>query len=493
MALHNSNIEKPILASILYRPQTMDDLFYTLPNERYFYEPNHKKIYKAILELYEQDEPIDEEFIHKHLAGDSKFNPQSLIDIMTISPLVDLDGYINELKELAFRREVSSLSTKMFKIAKDQDKSRQFIEESIQHDIFELVSQGSNKGFLTINDISAKTLDYIKERKAKGNQILTGVDTGFYSLNKMTTGFNKGDLVILAARPAMGKTALALNMVLQNIDQNKGVVFFSLEMPAEQLMLRLLSIKTSISLQDLRIGNVNDDAMTRINDALNSFEDKTFIVDDNTFTTINTIKTQSRRLKMQNSNIDLIVIDYLGLIEGTQNRDRHLEVSAISRGLKALARELKIPIVALSQLNRELEKRNNKRPMISDLRESGSIEQDADIVLFVHRDDVYEQLEKKKKERDDKKKGIAPSTEMGNAHAGQETNSDQVPAEIIIGKQRNGPTGIIDLTFTKSLTKFDEKIVQESIYNENSNIQPTTAKVSTPTTNNDVDMGGAIL
>ena len=472
MPLHNSNIEKPILSSIIYRPELLDDLIYELPNEGYFYDSNHKKIYKVILELYHNNEPIDEEFINKYLSNDKRFNDNSLIEILATSPLVDLTGYINELKELAFRRNITALSTKMFKIAKDQEKSKELIEETVQRDIFDVVSQDMQKGFLTSKEVIGQTLDYLKERKERGNQILTGVNTGFNRINNMTTGFNKGDFVIIAARPSMGKTALALNITLKNIEEGTGVVFFSLEMPAEQLMLRLLSIKTSIPLQNLRIGKLEDDEWTRVNDALKSFEDKTFIVDDSTFSTISTIKTKARKLKMQYPNIELIVIDYLGLIEGLQNRDRHLEVSVISRGLKTLARELEIPIIALSQLNRELEKRTNKRPMISDLRDSGSIEQDADLIMFVHREDVYRQLEERRKELKAKEEGkYQEKPKM------EEISSDEVMAEIIIGKQRNGPTGIIELNFQKSLTKFEEIFVEETTFNNS--IQPTSGQVDT--------------
>ena len=468
MQLHNKNIEKAILSSIVYRPEVMDDLVYDLPSGEYFYDSNHRKIYQTMLQLHQNSEPIDEEFIEKYLQADTKFNQNSIVELMAVSPLVDTVAYIRELKELKFRRDVVSLSTKMFKIAKDEDKNKDIIENKIQQDLFEMISSEQSKGFLTAKEAISKTLNYIEVLKERGNKLLTGVDTGFYELNLKTAGFNKGDLIIIAARPAMGKTTIALNMVLKSIENSDGVVFFSLEMPAEQLMLRLLSAKTGIPLQNLRVGNIDDSQWEQVSDAMHEFENKTLLIDDNTNATIGSIRTRARRLKMQFPDIKLIVIDYLQLIQSASNKDRHLEVSEISRGLKTLAREIETPIIALSQLNRELEKRVNKRPMISDLRESGSIEQDADLILFVHREDVYQQIENQKRQREAKEKGIALTTE-------DSTMANVVPAELIIGKQRNGPIGIVELSFIKDITKFTDNINNQVAYQDN--IQQTEAHI----------------
>ena len=446
----------------------MDDLVYDLPSGEYFYDSNHRKIYQTMLQLHQNSEPIDEEFIEKYLQADTKFNQNSIVELMAVSPLVDTVAYIRELKELKFRRDVVSLSTKMFKIAKDEDKNKDIIENKIQQDLFEMISSEQSKGFLTAKEAISKTLNYIEVLKERGNKLLTGVDTGFYELNLKTAGFNKGDLIIIAARPAMGKTTIALNMVLKSIENSDGVVFFSLEMPAEQLMLRLLSAKTGIPLQNLRVGNIDDSQWEQVSDAMHEFENKTLLIDDNTNATIGSIRTRARRLKMQFPDIKLIVIDYLQLIQSASNKDRHLEVSEISRGLKTLAREIETPIIALSQLNRELEKRVNKRPMISDLRESGSIEQDADLILFVHREDVYQQIENQKRQREAKEKGIALTEE-------DSTMANVVPAELIIGKQRNGPIGIVELSFIKDITKFTDNINNQVAYQDN--IQQTEAHI----------------
>jgi replicative DNA helicase len=298
--------------------------------------------------------------------------------------------------------------------------------------------------------------------KARGDSILVGVDTGYAELNKMTTGFGKGDLVIIAARPAMGKTSFALNMVQNLLDKGKGVAFFSLEMPAEQLMLRLLSVQTSIQLQRLRVGDMNPQEYKQLNDAVDKMRHSKLFVDDHGSINIHQLRSKLRKLKSRHPEIEVAVIDYLQIMNGTGGKDRHLEVSEISRGLKMLARELGIPIVALSQLNRGLESRSDKRPMLSDIRESGSIEQDADIILFVYRNDVY--LYKEEKERE--KEAISAGKEFISKYVEKEEEE----AEIIIGKQRNGPTGHVKLMFQKKFTRFVDKptfgaaqIVYESI------------------------------
>jgi replicative DNA helicase len=283
-----------------------------------------------------------------------------------------------------------------------------------------------------------------------GNKHLIGETTGFEALDRRTTGFNSGDLIIIAARPAMGKTALVLNMALKNVEAGKGVIFFSLEMPAEQLMLRMLSAKTSIPLQNLRKGDMDDQQWTNLSGAFDDLNTKKLFVDDGGSININQLRARVRKLAQNEANnIKLVIIDYLQLMQGTGNKDRHQEVSDISRGLKMLAREMKIPIIALSQLNRGLENRPDKRPMLSDLRESGAIEQDADIIMFVYRDDVYKERDEARKEKEAKDKGEDYKSKF--------INKPEEEAEVIIGKQRNGPIGTVKLNFQKALTRFVDK------------------------------------
>jgi replicative DNA helicase len=301
-----------------------------------------------------------------------------------------------------------------------------------------------------MQEITGDTLSYIERMKKLGNKHLIGETTGFDDLDRKTTGFNEGDLIIIAARPAMGKTALVLNMALKNVEAKKGVIFFSLEMPAEQLMLRMLAAKTSIPLQNLRKGDMNDNEWSQLSGAFEDLNTKKLFVDDGGSININQLRARVRKLAQnEDNNISLVIIDYLQLMQGTGGKDRHQEVSEISRGLKMLAREMKIPIIALSQLNRGVESRPDKRPMLSDLRESGAIEQDADIIMFVYRDDVYKERDEARKEKEAKDKGEEYKSSF--------VNKPVEEAEIIIGKQTNGPIGTVKLDFQKALTRFVDK------------------------------------
>jgi replicative DNA helicase len=308
----------------------------------------------------------------------------------------------------------------------EEDLPSSEVIDIVEKKLYEITQANENVDFKDAPSITHDTMEYIKEMKARGNSVLIGVDTGFAELNKMTTGFGKGDLIILAARPAMGKTSLALNMVLNLMVKGKGVAVFSLEMPAEQLMLRLLSAKTSIPLQALRVGDLRDEQWSQLSAATSELAEKKLFVDDGGYATIHHVRSKLRKLKTQHPEISVAIIDYLQLMSGEGKEGRQQEVSEISRGLKQLARELQIPIVALSQLNRGVESRDNKRPMLSDLRESGAIEQDADIIMFVYRDEVYH-----------------PETELKGV------------AEIIIGKQRNGPIGTSRLAFLGKYSRFE--------------------------------------
>jgi replicative DNA helicase len=243
----------------------------------------------------------------------------------------------------------------------------------------------------------------------------------------------------------MGKTAFCLNLAQTALDNNQGVAIFSLEMPAEQLMLRMLSAKTSIPLQKLKVGNMDDDEWTRLSDAAEVMSKSNLYIDDQGNVDINQLRSRLRKLKTKQNEIALCIVDYLQLMTSVTSKDRHLEVSDISRGLKLLARELSIPIIALSQLNRSLESRSDKRPTLSDIRESGAIEQDADMILFVYRDDVYKQRDEREKEKKDEKyKSTFQEKEVEEA-------------EIIVGKNRNGPLGVAKLLFHKKYTKFVDK------------------------------------
>ncbi|MHC3993811.1 replicative DNA helicase [Thiomicrolovo sp. ZZH C-3] len=443
--LYNLAFEKAVLSSIIFEPSQFEDLEAILKSED-FYLPAHQDIYGAIVSLSRRDEPIDEEFIRKELNAKKKFDENVMLEILSANPISNTAAYVKELKDKSLKRHLLTLTTEIKKVALEEEWPSSEVVDMVEKKLYEITQDSQTSDFKDAESVTIDTMRYIEEMKARGNSVLVGVDTGFAELNKMTTGFGKGDLVIVAARPAMGKTSFALNMVQNLLKKGKGVAFFSLEMPAEQLMLRLLSVDTSVPLQKLRVGDMNDEEWTRLGQAVERMQSSKLFVDDQGSVNINQLRSRLRKLKGQHPEIEMAVIDYLQIMSGTGTRDRHLEVSEMSRGLKMLARELEMPIVALSQLNRGLESRNDKRPMLSDIRESGSIEQDADIILFVYRDDVY--LYKEEKERE--KAAKAEGKEFTPTYVEKEEEE----AEIIIGKQRNGPTGHVKLLFQKRLTRF---------------------------------------
>ena len=443
--LYNLAFERSILSSIVFEPSQFDELSVALKKDD-FYLPAHQDIFGSMLTLLQKDQPIDEEFIKKELIKIKKFDEQVMLEILSANPISNTTAYLNEIKDKSLKRHLLTLTTEIKRVTVEEELPSAEVVDIVEKKLYEITQDNQTSDFKDAPKMTYDTMEYIKEMKARGNSVLVGVDTGFHELNKMTTGFGKGDLVIIAARPAMGKTSFVLNTVNSLIMDGKGVAFFSLEMPAEQLMLRLLSIQTSIPLQKLRVGDMNDDQWSSLNGAIDKMNSAKLFVDDQGSININQLRSKLRKLKNQHPEIEIAVIDYLQIMQGVGTQDRHLQVSEISRGLKMLARELEMPVVALSQLNRGLESRNDKRPMLSDIRESGSIEQDADIILFVYRDDVY--LYKEEKEREKAAKA------EGKEFISEYVEKDEEAAEIIIGKQRNGPTGHVKLVFQKKLTRF---------------------------------------
>jgi len=478
--LYNLAFERSVLSSIVFEPSQFDELSVTLKEDD-FYLPAHKDIFLAMLTLLQRDQPIDEEFIKKELIKAKKFDEQVLLEILSANPISNTKAYVDEIKDKSLKRHLLTLTTEIKRVTVEEELPAAEVVDIVEKKLYEITQDNQTSDFKDSPKMTFDTMEYIKEMKARGNSVLVGVDTGFAELNKMTTGFGKGDLVIIAARPAMGKTSFVLNTVNSLIMQGKGVAFFSLEMPAEQLMLRLLSIQTSIPLQKLRVGDMNDDQWSSLNGAIDRMNSAKLFVDDQGSININQLRSKLRKLKNQHPEIEIAVIDYLQIMQGVGNQDRHLQVSEISRGLKMLARELEMPVVALSQLNRGLESRNDKRPMLSDIRESGSIEQDADIILFVYRDDVY--LYKEEKEREKAAKA------EGKEFVSEYVEKEEEDAEIIIGKQRNGPTGHVKLVFQKKLTRFVDapsfnagvETVYENIDTSSASIDIGEPSISMPT------------
>ena len=820
--LYNLAFERSILSSIVFEPSQFDELSNQLKRDD-FYLPAHQDIFGAMTKLFQKDEPIDEEFIKKELIKAKKFDEQVLLEILAANPIANTKAYVNEIKDKSLKRHLLTLTTEIKRVTVEEELPSAEVIDIVEKKLYEITQDNQTSDFKDSPTMTYDTMEYIKEMKARGNSVLVGVDTGFAELNKMTTGFGKGDLVIIAARPAMGKclgrgtkvvmfdgtlknvedvvvgdqlmgddstprnvlslahgeekmyrirqnkgidyrvneshilslkrsrnegkhshgdvlnievrdyleksnkfktnykgykvaidfdaqplevepyflglwlgdghsssvnittrdkevvsyleeyanalglqltkqtskdkcpvygitsgqrggyykddaslqttlrqlhllgnkhiphnflqnskenrlallaglidsdgyydpkynvfeivqkeerlarqikfladslgfrvslkikkarikkigfecevyrvrivgaldtiptkikrkqarklkvardvrhtgitveydkvdeyfgftidgnhlflledmtvthnTSFVLNTVNNLITKGKGVAFFSLEMPAEQLMLRLLSIQTSIPLQKLRVGDMDDTQWSSLNAAIDKMNTAKLFVDDAGSVNINQLRSKLRKLKNQHPDIEIAVIDYLQIMQGIGNQDRHLQVSEISRGLKMLARELNMPIVALSQLNRGLESRNDKRPMLSDIRESGSIEQDADIILFVYRDDVY--LYKEEKEREKAAKA------EGKEFIPTYVEKEEEDAEIIIGKQRNGPTGHVKLVFQKKLTRFVDaptharaiETVYENVDTKSANVSFANDTVSMP-------------
>lgn len=447
-SIYSINIERAVLSSIFFNPEELEDILGVL-KPKDFYLPAHKAIFEAIVKLHSEDMPIDEDFV-RNRVDKKEVNDNVLLEILSANPITNTAAYVKEIKDASVKRELATLATTIKKVAIEDEISANEALDTIQGELYKISTNSATSELKDMQTVTSDTLAYIEKMKKLGNKYLIGQTTGFEALDKKTTGFNEGDLVIIAARPAMGKTALVLNMALKNVERGKGVIFFSLEMPAEQLMLRMLAAKTSIPLQNLRKGDMDDKEWSILSAAFDDLNSKKLFVDDGGSININQLRARVRKLaQIQENNISLVIIDYLQLMQGLGNKDRHQEVSDISRGLKMLARELKIPIVALSQLNRGLESRPDKRPMLSDLRESGAIEQDADIIMFVYRDDVYKERDEARKEKEAKDKGEDYKSKF--------IDKPVEEAEIIIGKQRNGPIGTVKLDFHKALTKFIDK------------------------------------
>jgi len=443
--LHNVNIERSVLSSILFNPATFEDIAAVI-GAKDFYLPSHRYIYEAMEACEREDLPIDEEFIKKKLNQQGRFDEDAMLEILSTNPLPATRAYVEEIREKAIKRELVQLTSDIKEIAVEKDLPSNEVVDLVQQKLYQITQESGSKEFRESPEMTHATIAHIHEMKKRGNSGVVGVDTGFAELNRLTTGFGEGDLIIVAARPAMGKTAFCLNLAQSALDRGKGVAIFSLEMPAEQLMLRMLSAKTSIPLQKLKVGDMGDEQWGRLTSAADEMSKRKFFVDDNGSVDIHKVRAKLRKLKSQHPEISLAIIDYLQLMSSAGTRDRHIEVSDISRGLKLLARELNIPIIALSQLNRGLEARSDKRPMLSDLRESGAIEQDADMILFVYRDDVYRVREEKEKEQKARTEGKEYKSDF--------FEKPEELAEVIVGKNRNGPVGVANLVFQKACTRF---------------------------------------
>ncbi len=441
----NIEAEEAVLGAILVNPRCLDKVMSMLKPE-YFYKPAHRYIYEAILQLTNNNEMID---------------IVSVSDVLNMNQKLDLIGgraYINDLSfkciqtsnvayyaksivETATKRALIMAGSEITTAGYDQQTTSDESLEKAEKLIFDISSGKNSTDLVPIGDLVVDTYDKIDERY-KNRDKKTGVESGFYDLDDMTNGFQKSDLIILAARPAMGKTAFALNIASNAaLHYGKTVAIFSLEMSKDQLVQRLMCAEAEVDSQRLRSGNMQSTDWEKLVNAMDRLSSAPIYIDDTPGCSLTDIRAKCRRLAMSDSNLSLILIDYLQLMETSgRETDRTQQISQISRGLKILAKELNVPIIALSQLSRATESRTDKRPMLSDLRDSGSIEQDADIVMFIYRGEYY------------------ASKGQADEENPEEIAKNKGEAEIIIAKQRSGPTGTVNLIFQNNITKFKNKI-----------------------------------
>lgn len=431
---NNLEAEESVLGACFLSKYALQKASESLTEES-FYSERNAKIFSTMLSLQDEKTPIDITTVTSYLKNKKELNDAGGVEYLTevinfVPTASNIDFYIKTVEETAILRNLILTATDIATEGYRTDETVNEILDNSEKKILNIVKNRKSSEFRTMKDVLAKTQSDLEKLSKQKNEI-TGLSTGWFDLDRITTGLHENELIILAARPAMGKTALALNLATHvAMTQDKSVAIFNLEMSAEQLATRIISSVGQIDGFKLRTGNLLNNDWKRVNEAVSQLSNTNMVIDDTPGITIGEIRAKCRRLASSEKGLALIVIDYLQLISGGRNygANRQQEVSDISRSLKTLAMELNVPIVALSQLSRSVETREEKRPMMSDLRESGSIEQDADIVMFLFRDDYY------------------------NKEARTEDNNSI--SELIIGKHRSGPTGTIELLFKKNTSTF---------------------------------------
>lgn len=425
----NLEAEQSVLGSMIIDKASIAQAVEVLNSED-FYRDSHKVIFSAIVELFQKDVPIDLVTLIEHLRASEKLDAAGGITYITqisdsVPTTAHLQSYIKIVEEKSMLRKLIRTSTSVIEDCYARQNEVEKVLDSAEKKIFEIAEKRSTSDFEPINAILERGFVEI-ERLFNNKGQVTGVESGFRDLDAKTSGFQKGDMILVAARPSMGKTTFALNLCEHAaLKAGKSVVIFSLEMSKEQLAYKLLCSQAGVDMLKLRTGNLDDKDWENIAKAAGPLAAAKMYIDDTAGVTVMEMRSKCRRIKMEHG-IDLIMIDYLQLMSGSSGTEsRQQEVSEISRSIKALAKEMQCPVIALSQLSRAPEQRADHRPMLSDLRESGSIEQDADLVMFLYRDEYYN--------KDSEDKGIG---------------------ECIIAKQRNGPVGTIKLAWLGQFSRF---------------------------------------
>ena len=427
-ALAAIEIEKKLLSSLMIDEGEAIPRVSVMLNAEDFYRAEHRLIYAALLALYAKGTPINPLLVEAEL---NRIDEKRRVTRTYLFGLVELEYttaraeyYAKIIKEHSIRRRLKEIGRELIEAADDETKSVEELLEMAERKILSVSATQNRTGFEDVRSIMLKTFERVNARVSRPNE-LGGVGSGLIDLDKVLNGFQKSDLILLAARPSMGKTALALNIAANSAAKNKSVGVFSLEMSKLQLGSRMLSTWSGVNSQYLNTGNATDDDMNLLLSALEELGNLKLYIDDTAGLGLLELRSKARRLKHE-FGLDLLIIDYLQLMQGMRAENRQQEISEISRGLKGLARELDVPIIALSQLSRSVEMRAEKKPQLSDLRESGSLEQDADIVMFLYRDEYYNR---------------------------DEQDNENI-AELIIAKNRNGPTTSVRLQFNKEVMRF---------------------------------------
>lgn len=435
-SIMHKEAEKAVLGSMMTEKSIIPNIEAMLGSSAdAFYTNDHKLIYTAILAVYNRNNEVDPLLVANQLKNADQLNRIGGADYLyeLQAPIVETENtelYAGILREKATRRHLINAANQIRELAHDESIDISDVLNQSQEVVFELGKTGSKRSFEHVRSLLKTAIERIEELFKKKHRYL-GVPTGFIHFDELTSGLQPGNLIIIAARPSMGKTTLVLNMA-QNIaiEQKQPVAIFSLEMPAEDVVMRMLSSDSGMNFGSLRLGQFSEDYWTPLISSVSRLSESPILVNDNRAMTVQALSAEARRLKGEHENLALIVVDYLQLLRGAGRYNiREQEISEISRSLKILAWELNVPVLACSQLSREVERRPNKRPQLSDLRESGAIEQDADVVAFLYREDYY----------DDE-----------NDYA-----DDTVESYLDIKKQRNGPTGAIVLNFCMKQMRFE--------------------------------------
>ncbi|WOO38944.1 MULTISPECIES: replicative DNA helicase [Clostridia] len=426
---HNGEAEQSVIGSMIMDKDAIAGAAELLTGDD-FYQQRFGVLFEAILELYNEGKPVDLITLQNKLK--EKEAPEELNSleffrdiIASVPTSANVRYYANIVKEKSTLRQMIKVTESITNDCyMDKEKLETIMEDS-EKKMFDILQKRNTGDFVSIRDIVFKSLESI-EAAARNKGSVTGVSTGFYDLDYKTAGLQPSDLILIAARPSMGKTAFVLNIAEYAVLRgNVTTAIFSLEMSKDQLVKRIMSMHSKVNSQSIRTGELSDDDWIKLVESAKEIGNSNLIIDDTSSISIGELRSKCRKYKLE-FNLGLVIIDYLQLMTGSKkNESRQQEISEISRSLKGLARELNVPVVALSQLSRAVEQRPDKRPMLSDLRESGAIEQDADIVMFIYRDDYYN--------HDSEEAGIS---------------------EIIIGKQRNGPVGTVKLAWQSQFTKF---------------------------------------